>query len=184
MLKNPGLGEIAAHYPDALEMAVFFSQEFGQAYQLHSNEHEIGYIALYFWVALERKKMGERQSNQKVVIICATGIGGSQLLAVKIRRHFPKLEILGIYPSYRLPEAIKMKPDLIISANPLHDVEYPAVHISHVLNDDDLQNIKKALDDVTPKKANLNSLFRPDLFFPKINLNDKDDVIHYLCKKN
>lgn len=184
LVKNPGLGEISTHYPDALEMAVFASEKLKEEFDLILNEHEIGYIALFFCAALERQKMQDDKVNAKVAIICATGSGGSQLLAVKIRRHFPNLEIVGIYPTYRLSEALKQDPDFIISTNPIQEANFPIVHISHVLDDEDLLSIKKTLDDYNHnKKWGWRELFRADLFFPEIALDKKMDVIHFLCEQ-
>lgn len=184
LIKNPGLGEISTHYPDALEMAVFASEKLKDELGLILNEHEIGYIALYFCAALERQKLQSDQANIKVAIICATGSGGSQLLAVKIRRYFPNLKIVGIYPTYRLSEALIQDPDFIISTNPIRNADCPIVHISHVLDDRDLRSIRKTLKDYDQnKKLEWSKLFRADLFFREIPLDKKTDVIHFLCKQ-
>jgi len=183
LVKNPGLGEIAAQYPDALEMAVSISQKLKDGYDLSLNEHEIGYLTLYICAALERQKAQNGKTTKKVVIICATGSGGSQLLAVKIRRNFQELDIIGIYPAYRLAEALKQEPDFIISTNPIQDAGCPVVHISHLLNEDDLVNIQRTLDDDDHQKnLELSSLFHSNLFFPDIVLNERTDVINFLCE--
>ncbi len=184
LAKNPGLGEIAAQYPDALEIAITISNMLQEEYEITANEHEIGYIALYICAGIERQKGRQERPQKKVVIICTTGSGGSQLLAVKIRHSFPNLKIIGVYPTYRLNEAIKQNPDFIISTNPIENAECPVVQISHLLNDEDLINIKKVLYDASRKgKMGLEHLFRPELYFPEIDLNKREIVIQYLCKK-
>lgn len=184
LVKNPGLGEIAVQYPEALEIAVTISNMLQEEYGINTDEHEIGYIALYICAGIERQKGREERTLKKVVIICTTGSGGAQLLAVKIRRNLPNLRILGIYPTYRLNEAIKQNPDFIISTNPIENAECPVVQISHLLNDEDLINIKKVLYDANRKgKMGLEHLFRPELYFPEIDLNKREIVIQYLCKK-
>lgn len=184
LAKNPGLGEIATQYPDALEIAITISNMLQEEYEITANEHEIGYIALYICAGIERQKGQEERIFKKIVIICTTGSGGSQLLAVKIRRNFPNLKILGIYPTYRLNEAIKQNPDFIVSTNPIENAECPVVQISHLLNNDDLISIKKVLYDSERRgKMELESLFRSELYFPEIILNKREDVIQYLCEK-
>ncbi|NMC46068.1 MAG: PRD domain-containing protein [Chloroflexi bacterium] len=184
LTKNPGLGEIATQYPDALEIAVAISEMVQEAYGITADEHEIGYIALYVCAGIERQKGQIERVFKKVVIICATGSGGSQLLAVKIRRNFPNLRILGIYPTYRLNEAIKQHPDFIISTNPLEHVAYPVVQISHLLNNADLVHIKKTIYETERSdKIRLCTLFKPELFFPEIHLIERNTVIRFLCQK-
>jgi len=185
VIKNPGLGEIVKEYPEALEMAVAISRMIKDEYDIVANKHEIGYIALYFCAALERQRIQKEDTVKKVVIICATGVGGSQLLAVKIKRNFPNLEIIGVYPAYRLDEAVKQNPDFIISTNPIEDTVYPVVQISHLLNNDDLIHIKKSIDNDSDLKygLELNKLFRPELYFAEIVSNERADVISFLCEK-
>lgn len=183
LVKTPGLNEIIREYPQALDMAVLVSEMLKERFEVNLDEHEIGSIALYLCAAIERKKDLAGSSGAKVAIICATGSGGSQLLAIKVRRNFPDVHINGVYPAYCLQDAIREKPDLIISTIPVADCAIPVVHISHLLNDADGAGIRQALDDIAaPKNAlALDKLFHPEYFFAPIDLNKSAEVIGYMC---
>ena len=183
LVKTPGLNEIIREYPEALDMAVLVSELVKQRFAVSLDENEIGSIALYLCAAIERQKDLAHIAGAKVAIICATGSGGSQLLAIKIRRSFPDVQINGVYPAYCLQDAIREKPDLIISTIPVTDCAIPVVHISHLLNDADDAGIRQALDDITaPKNAlELSELFRPEYFFAPIDLNKSTEVIAFMC---
>ena len=183
LVKNPGLDAIIKEYPDALEMAVVVARAFKEKSGISVNEHEIGNIALYLCAAIERQKDSVDCVRIQIVIICATGRGGSQLLAVKVRHNFPEMQIGGVFPAYRLEEALNKKPDLIVSTIPLHEMDCPVVHISQLLNEDDLMHIRQAIDEIRVSEGTLDlvSLFRPALFFPAIVSINSEGVIDYLC---
>jgi lichenan operon transcriptional antiterminator len=183
LVKDPGLDEIIKEYPDALEMAVIIARAFKEKSGIAANEHEIGNIALYLCAAIERQKDAGDCISTKMVVICATGRGGSQLLAVKVRHNFPEVQIGGVFPAYRLNEALNEKPDLIISTIPIHEVGCPVIHISHLLNEEDLLRIRRAVDEIRVSKGALELaiLFRPELFFPAITVSNSGEVVDYLC---
>ena len=104
-VRKPALEGISKEYPVAFEMAVAISEIIKKKFDLSLDQHEIGSIALYICAAIERLLTRENHTEKiVVVIICATGAGGSQLMAAKARRYFHDIEIAGIYPSYRLDE--------------------------------------------------------------------------------
>ena len=181
--KNPGLGDIKKEYPEALEMAVMVSELISAEYGISISEDEIGYVALYFCAAIESKI-----PEKRVVIICPAGMGGAQLLAVKVKRYFPELRIEGIYPAYRINEARQKNPDLILSTIPLDGVEIPVVQVNHLLSDENISTIRRLISSVTvlddqKQKQFFGRLFTEDLFVSGITLNDREEVIHLLCNK-
>ncbi|MEN8240520.1 MAG: BglG family transcription antiterminator [Chloroflexota bacterium] len=184
--KTPSLEEIKAEYPNELEMAIAISKAIKKQYQIKLSENEIGNIALYFCAATERKKIGQKDIPLKAVIICSSGIAGSQLLAIKIQRYFPRLNINGVYPAHRLPEVREKQPDFIISTTPLEKEEFPVIQVSHLFNDDDfhnLQNFMSSLSHISDSqdKQAFVKLFNPELFISGIKLNQQDEVIKLLC---
>ncbi len=185
-VKKPALEGISKEYPVAFEMAVAISDIVQNEFNFSLNQHEIGSVALYICAAIERLLTRKKHTNKTiVVIICATGAGGSQLLAVKAKRHFPDMEVAGIYPSHRLDEAKSKDPDLIISTIPIHDPTYPVIQISHLLTKEDHSRVRKALDDLKAanSKPDLNQLFRADLFFADIDIADWQEALQFLCKE-
>ena len=181
--RNPGLAEIKKQYPQALEMAMLLTGALTRRYEVRLSEDEIGYIALFFCAALERSRPLKR-----VVIICPAGMGGSQLLAVRVRRYFPELFIEGIFPAYRLEEARSKNPDLILSTIPLDEVEIPVVQVDHLLSDANISSIRRLVSSaalVNEQKAKqvFANLFSEDLFIPALNLSEREAVIQVLAEQ-
>ncbi|MBI9043137.1 MAG: transcription antiterminator [Anaerolineaceae bacterium] len=186
--KVPALNDIKATYPHALEMAVGLSKSILKKFQVNINEDEIGYIALYFCAAIERHKTEKSRNPLKVSLICSSGLAGSQLLAVKIKRYFPDLIIAGIYPSYQLSIALQKKPDFVISTIPLENLEIPVIVVSHLLNDDDYFKIRNFVNKTlefskTKSSKSLLNLLNPELFISEIEETTPEEVIQLLCNR-
>lgn len=113
------------------------------------NENEIGYLTLYFQHILE-------QYLQKlcVIIVCSTGIGTSHLLKNRVMHAFPKWEIIELT---NLSQIMKRKDfskvDLILSTIKLDHTKFPipVINVSVFLNDNDLNNIKKTVNNLVSK---------------------------------
>lgn len=181
-VKNPSLSAIKAEYPQALDAAVNFSAAVYKTFGIRPSEDEIGYIALFLSAAVERNK----QHNQppRVVILCSTGIGGSQLLTVKIRRLFPDLTVCGVFPAYQLEKALQLDPDFIISTIPLKDSPKPVLVVSHLLNWDDFKQIRLFIDSTRPVSHNspdLATFFREKCFQTGLKIQDQETIIQTLC---
>ena len=185
-VKKLAIEGIAKEYPVAFEMAVAISEMVRTEFTLTLEQNEIEYIALYFCAAIERLLTRKDQTREIIaVIICATGAGGSQLLAAKFRRQFPDIHIAGIYPSHRLNEAREKKPDLIITTIPLADPSLPVIQISHLLTRDDHDTIRKAIDNLNTSipELDLSRMFQADLFFNDIKAHDWQAALTDLCAK-
>ena len=185
LIRNPGLDAIIKEYPQALDMAAMISGQIKKHFLITLNENETGTIALYLCAAIERFKGRNTKTKKDIVIICATGVGGAQLLAIKINRYFPDVHIQGIYPFYQLDEALVNKPDLVLSTIPLINTDYPVLQISHLLNSDDIHQIRKALDQTSSladtDRQILTNLFKASLFFPALETDNSQAVIRKIC---
>ena len=144
-------------------------------------------MALYFCAAIERIDLAKTIRPLKVAIICSSGIGASQLLAVKIRRYFPQLIIQDVFPVYRLHEAMQKTPDFIISTVPIQTEPVPNIVIGHVLNDYDffqihnfIRGFYQSVDDDGYKF--FTKLFRPELFLTNLACKNQEEVIQKLCE--
>lgn len=182
------VADITQEYPQALEITMLISTAILRQFQIHLSEPEISELALLLCAAFERHNIQQVEQKMRVAVICASGIGGSQLLSAKIARSFRDLEILGIYPSYRLHEVHELHPDLILSTVPLEDMGIPSICVSPLLSDIDMENIHAALNEVQESFLNsgrqlLISLLKPELFFPQLALDSIEEVIHFLSSK-
>ena len=149
-------------------------------------EAEIGYIALYLGAAVERITQ-----SWKVIIVCSSGVGTSQLLASKIKRYLPQIEIVEILSTHELDNKELENVDLIISTIPLSNTKKDVITVSPILTESDLSRIKEKINYLSQADKNkfsnsmspaseLKSLFEPELIFVNLDLKDPEKVIKFL----
>ncbi|MFC6181347.1 BglG family transcription antiterminator [Lactiplantibacillus daowaiensis] len=88
-ITNKLLADIQTEYPDtftSVKLAV--NQVFEAQFQRNLSDDEIGFITLYFAKFIE-----QNPTETSVLIMCASGIGTSELLKVKVHKFFPELRI-------------------------------------------------------------------------------------------
>lgn len=184
-LRNPILNEIKHQYQIAFDMAIIAADVIREEYGYEVDENEIGYIAMYFGAAIERKK-SNLNNLQTVAIVCASGMGTAQLLATKVRRVFPWFKIIGVYPLYKLDEVIKNNPDLILSTVPISASNIKVIHVDSLLNKGDIEKIVQVIHVVDNDRNDismLTNLLNENIFETDIGLMDKFDVINYLSER-
>ena len=92
ILKGKILQDIKIEYADTFEDVKeatnrIFEEQYGQKL----SDDEIGFLTLYFAKYIEQHP---RKIN--VLIMCASGIGTSELLKVKVKKYFPQLNIIDV----------------------------------------------------------------------------------------
>ncbi|MBI9108784.1 MAG: PTS sugar transporter subunit IIA [Spirochaetales bacterium] len=172
------LQELEKQYPEALNLAVAFLKEMQKISLFREDDTLLVRIGMCFAAFLERIIF---RSRKRVSVICSTGIGTSQLLAAKLKRTFPNIEILGIYPKHLLREAESMSPDFIISTVDL-DTEYEVVKISSFLNYGDFDRIIPLFRKNKRGEMLFRSLLSEELFFTDIDQKTPHEVIRLLCR--
>lgn len=91
-VKNVLLNEIKEEYAALFKTISDLAQRAQDEFGLEEiNANEIGYITLYF-----AKYVEQEQYNKKIIIMCTSGIGTSELLKVKIKKYFPGVKIVAV----------------------------------------------------------------------------------------
>ncbi|MDD3028264.1 MAG: PTS sugar transporter subunit IIA [Erysipelotrichaceae bacterium] len=103
---------------------------------------ETGYIAIHI-CALERKKNKEVAFH--VILACHAGIGTSQLLIEKLKKHF-NFQIVDIISAHEAPHIESNRADLIISTIPIANSKIDVVTVSPLLNDEDYLRVGNKID--------------------------------------
>lgn len=137
---NSVLEEIKTKYADfyllAQECAAACEKKVGYAI----SENEISYIAIYLYKNL----ISESVENKKVLVVCATGKGLSNLLTTRIKNVFHNITVVNQVSPYQLGvHQISKEIDFIISTIPLENVSLPVVKISRILSAEDIQRIQE-----------------------------------------
>ncbi|MDO4649980.1 MAG: PTS sugar transporter subunit IIA [Eubacteriales bacterium] len=107
------------------------------------SEVEIMYITIHVCAALERKK--NREIAFHVVISCHAGIGTSQLLMERLKKHF-NFQVVDIVSSHEAGYVTPEKADLIISTVPLSNCAVEHIVVSPILTDEDYIRVGNKID--------------------------------------
>ncbi|MBE3578556.1 MAG: BglG family transcription antiterminator [Caldanaerobacter subterraneus] len=143
-IRNPLLGDIKAKYPVLFEKSNKVCDVLRKKLKRDIPEDEVGYIAMHFGAALERKKETFRKYN--ILVVCASGIGTSRMLMSKLQM-FPQLNVVEVASSVKLKELEKREDiDLIVSTIPLKLTSKKVVVVNPLLLEEDVEKLKKALN--------------------------------------
>ncbi len=138
---SPILQQVRQEYPTFYELAKQLRLLFDQYMQTPLSENEITYIAIYLYKNVQHKE----SLKHRILLVCATGKGLSNLLATRIRHVFPNLHIVDSMSVYQIETVDNhLEIDFIISTISLK-TKYPVVKISPVLSLQDIQRIQEFL---------------------------------------
>lgn len=183
VIHNPLLEQIKSTHTLAFEMSVLTATIIQQYIHQPISENEIGYLALHFALAIERyQKQGPKKN---IIIICASGMGSSQILLYKVKNKF-KDYIQSIYVTelYELPKVDQSSYDFILSTVPIpFPTQIPSLHVQYFLNDQDMISLSEAFLDQSEQLSFIDQYFHQDLFFNDLKENNKEAIIHEMCQR-
>ncbi|MFF2092754.1 BglG family transcription antiterminator [Paenibacillus sp. NPDC058174] len=102
-------------------------------------DEEIGYLAMHFGASMERLNQLKRV---RAIIVCTSGIGSSKLLAARIAKQFPRIELIGNYSWYEASRIPPMQYDLIVSTVDLPIDAGRYVKISPLLTGEETEKLR------------------------------------------
>ncbi|WP_040978763.1 BglG family transcription antiterminator [Oceanobacillus jeddahense] len=139
-IHNPMLAEIKQDYFELFEVI----EECMEAVfpDLQIPEEEVAYIVLHFAATLLQT---EKSKDVRVLVICSTGIGTSKILASKLERKFPEIEIAKHQSIFDLNQEELLEYDVIVSTVLLENLNQSYVHISPMLTEEEAAKVKTAI---------------------------------------
>lgn len=168
-LANPLLKEIQHQYGDVFYLTKKVVQELSFLKGSRLTDDEIAYLTLHFMAAIERSKDSHRF---KVLAICSTGLGASQMLRNRLETEFGnRIQVVDVIGYYQLsPDRLK-DIDFIVSAVDLSDLFFtvPVFSVSVFLTPKEIKKIKQAMDQKIGKTST--RLVSPPVF-TEVNLFD------------
>ncbi len=132
-IENPLLKDFQTNYEKIYRACENGCASLSEMYELPSfPATEIGFITIYFVMALDRKAKLNRRIS--AIIVCPTGIGSSRLLAENLKKEYPDLDIRGTMSAFDInPEKLAAQNiDLIVSTVKL-DTSYRWIRVSPIL---------------------------------------------------
>ena len=181
-IDNPVLDKIKETNLLAFNMAVSAGMVIEENTGLSVSENELGYMALHFALAYERKKQQVKDKN--IIVVCASGAGSSQILLYKIRQRFGK-QLNNIYISslYELGLICQKEYDFILSTIPIpFETDIPVIQVEYFLSDKDSLLIDEALSTESGIDF-ISDYFRQDLIYTDIQQPTKEGIINEMCNR-
>ncbi|MGY3779324.1 BglG family transcription antiterminator [Isobaculum melis] len=190
VVKNPLLKSIKEEYSVMFSVTWFVMSMLEELYEIELTEDEVGFMMVHFQAALERNAR-----SKKVLIICPTGIGTSELIANRIRRFLPALDIIEVVSLDKLYQNNIDEVDFIITTVPIKKLNRPIIHVSPLMSDVDIRNVSKFYTDVFLKDASIEDA-EQEIDFPVLkkwideryiytnqNFASKEEVFDFMTEK-
>jgi lichenan operon transcriptional antiterminator len=182
-IRNDLLNQIKYNYPLAFEIAVIASKKIKEITNFSINEDEIGYIAIHFGAALERKGINEKNNIKKILIVCGSGLATASLLREKLKGFFGnQINIIETTSLLKLNVEMINQADLILTTVPINNLKSKKIMlINPILNHKDLVEIKNILNgDKLNIYFDLKKIFIKELFIKGVEFKTKYEVLDYI----
>lgn len=146
-ISNKLLSDIQSEYPDLFnKVKTATNLIFEEKYNKDLSDDEIGFLTLYFAKYLE-----QHPREAKVIIVCASGIGTSELLRVKVQKVFPQIHVVDVLSlrQYEKNETeLNKKIDFLITTiNSGENVNSkPVILVNVMFTEKDQSAVKKVLE--------------------------------------
>ncbi|ALS24120.1 MULTISPECIES: BglG family transcription antiterminator [Paenibacillus] len=114
-------------------------------------DEEIGFLVMHFGASLERLKQFSR--NVRAIVVCTSGIGSSKLLAIRLEKELPQIDIVDNVSWYEAARFPAEAYDLIISTVdlPLEPDQY--FKLSPLLTKEETEKLRQYVQNITLKRA-------------------------------
>ena len=150
---NPLAMQIKEEYASLFEKTKRASKVLEQEVNCRMNDDEIAFLTMHVGASLERKKRNsEIDTQSKVGIVCASGIGASALLSARIKKVFGSRLSIQTLTMQDLMQKDKIDFDFLISTIPLLIEDIEIVQVHPLLSTKDIQNIQAILKTARVKK--------------------------------
>lgn len=176
-LENPIITDIKRNYIYEYELACEGAELINKRYNCKLSEDEIGFIALDIRLSLTNRRI---VNKNKILIICSTGRGSSEILKINFRNNFGKyIESLEVCS---LNEALKNNLDYfdyIFTTVPFDiHTKTPIFLINSFLCQDDMVK----LHEIFIKQNETYKYFDSRLFINNLKAQSKEEIIHSLIE--
>lgn len=145
-IKNNLLNEIKLEYGNLFRDIVRISSQAEKVFNIEKiSRDESGFIVLYF-----AKYIEQGNTQQKVLIMCTSGVGTSELLKVKVKKYFRELEIVDVISTAKYRKNVdKYKNiDLILTTVDVQTPKgIPKLLVSAMFTNKDKERLKNLLRD-------------------------------------
>ncbi|NTW95432.1 MAG: transcription antiterminator [Erysipelotrichaceae bacterium] len=172
-LENPMFEEIKFSYPSIYTSIANNVYLFKNMFHIEMPANEIAYLALHFAAARERNIKPIR-----VLVMCASGLGTSQLIVAKLKRAFNNLEIVDVTSTMDVSKYDETMIDLIISTVAVQS-KVKTIVINALLPQYDMNTIREVVEGKKIQSSTKASLSKEDIHL-QVDLKSKEEILNYL----
>ncbi|MBM7542816.1 BglG family transcription antiterminator [Amphibacillus cookii] len=144
VIKNGILKDILLEYPEMFQTVRDAARHIEQANKLACiSDDEIGFLTLYF---VKYKEISQKQ--KRILIMCSSGIGTSELLKVKVQRAFSNVKIVDVLSSRLFQKNIDKYKNIDLILTTIHlnkSIPIPSVLVNSVFTKQDEERVKQLL---------------------------------------
>ncbi len=178
-LNNPLLSEIKQQYALAYTMATTACVVLSQKYHTAVREDEIGYIALLFALALERKR--SQISKKNILMVCATGQASSQLMLYRYQKEFgPYINSISVCDVGRVADYDFTDIDYVFTTVPIPvKIPVPVQEVEYFLKGSSVASVKHLL--TGDYDHTITDIYREELFLAHQHFRSKDEALQIMC---
>ncbi|MBW4085555.1 BglG family transcription antiterminator [Paenibacillus sp. S150] len=147
-IRNPLLGPIRKDYEYLF--GVVRAAVGDMKLELTIPDEEVGFLVMHFGASVER--LNQLRRNVRAILVCASGLSSSRLLATRLAKEMPQIEVLGNiswYEAARLPD---VDYDLIISTIDLPIDKDRYIKISPLLTGEEIEKLLNYIQNITLKE--------------------------------
>jgi mannitol operon transcriptional antiterminator len=137
-IRNPLLEQIKKDYPELFHVIRDAVAEVFPT--LHVPDEEIGFLVMHFGASLEREH--RKLHKLRAYVVCSSGIGTSKMLASRIEKEIPDIEVVKNISLFDIGEIGRDRYDLIISTITLPIQEERVIVVSPLLSQNEIAKIK------------------------------------------
>jgi activator of the mannose operon (transcriptional antiterminator) len=145
-VKNVWMTEIKKQYGDLFKVIAQALTAAAKHFRLAPiSADEAGFVTLYFARCME-----EQDRPKRVVIMCTSGQGTSELLRVKVNKYFPDLVVPAVISTAQYTEdnMSTWHPDVVLSTVHVQPIDHvPVLLVSALFGDLDRTNLRHILND-------------------------------------
>lgn len=136
-IRNPLLGPIRKDYQYLFGIMRSAIEEIGL--DMTIPDEEVAFLVMHFGASAER--LNQLRRSVRAILVCASGLSSSRLLAERLRKEMPQLEIRGNVSWYEAARMSKDDYDLIVSTIdlPLEPDQY--IKISPLLTQEEIEKL-------------------------------------------
>ena len=182
---NPLIVDIKDRFPLAYLMALDASSVLGEQVAHALTDEEVGYLALAFALALERREIGRPRKN--ILLVSASGATSTSLLEQQCRSAFsPYLGEVTSCDLMRLDEVDLSNIDYVFTTAPIgRKLPVPVCHVGVALTQDVVARVRADLESAgggrdAPCISTL-PILDDGLFLPHLEARGKPEALGTLC---